>query len=52
MRSLRAVEEVHLLLLLRRRGVHIGALGEDLRILDAGGFAVASHTNTVPGAEL
>jgi len=51
-RALSAVEEIHLLLLLRRRGAHIAALGHLLGVHDAGGLAVGADASAMPEADL
>ena len=48
MSTLRAVEEVHGLLLLRVGRGHIGVLGQDLGVWNAGLLAEAAHTSAVP----
>lgn len=50
--SLRAVEQVHLLLLLGSGSAHVAVLGVLLGVGDAGGFAESSNAASVPEADL
>lgn len=51
-RALSAVEEVHLLLLLRRRGAHVAAFSHLLGVHDAGGLAEGADAGAMPKADL
>lgn len=50
--ALSAVEEIHILLLLWRRGAHVAALSHCLRVHDAGRLAEAGYARAMPEADL
>ena len=50
--ALGAVEQVHLLLLLRGRSAHVALVGVRLGVHDAGGLAESRHADAMPETDL
>ena len=50
--ALRAVEQVHLLLLLRSSSAHVALVGVRLGVHDAGGLAESRHADAMPETDL
>jgi hypothetical protein len=50
--ALRAVKQIHLLLLLRSRSAHVTLVGVRLGVHDAGGLAESRHADAMPETDL